>query len=103
MSVDVWASTSLLDGLILVVEWGATDRATVAEAVAELELTNGQIIGVLLNKVDPAAYSHVAQRPQALRGHSNRESMAAAETSSRGRGSARSAPPGNPKSAGGRS
>jgi polysaccharide biosynthesis transport protein len=65
-SADVWASSSLLDGVILVVEWGKTDCATVAEALFSSELTNGQLVGVLLNKADLAAYPRFASYRQAL-------------------------------------
>jgi succinoglycan biosynthesis transport protein ExoP len=53
-SVDVWASSFLVDGMIVVVEWGATDRAAVTDALGSLGLTNGQLIGLLLNKADLA-------------------------------------------------
>jgi capsular exopolysaccharide synthesis family protein len=97
-SVDVWASASLLDGVILVVEWGVTDRATVAEALGESDITNGQIIGVLLNKADMAANSPQNRRRRSL----DRDGMVAAETSRRQREPrARPAPRPNPKSAGG--
>jgi succinoglycan biosynthesis transport protein ExoP len=63
---DVWASSSLLDGMILVIEWGRTDRGTVLEALRSSDLTNDQVIGVLLNKVDMAAYPRFASRRQAV-------------------------------------
>jgi capsular exopolysaccharide synthesis family protein len=65
-SADVWGSSSLLDGVILVVEWGKTDQATVAEAFRSSELTNDQLVGVLLNKSDLAAYPRLASCRQVL-------------------------------------
>jgi succinoglycan biosynthesis transport protein ExoP len=63
---DVWASSSLLDGVILVIEWGRTDGGTVLEALRSSDLTNDQLIGALLNKVDLAAYPRFASRRQAV-------------------------------------
>ena len=42
---------SLLDGVIMVVEWGKTPAGLVAELARALQAGKGSIIGVLLTKV----------------------------------------------------
>jgi succinoglycan biosynthesis transport protein ExoP len=51
--VDGRAIAPLLDGVVVVVEWGKTPANLVQEGVASLEAAHAQVLGVVLNKADP--------------------------------------------------
>ena len=53
--VDTKAAGRLVDGFVLVVEWGATTTAAIEEALDDVEVVRERGIGVVLNKADPAA------------------------------------------------
>lgn len=53
--VDTKAAGRLVDGFVLVVEWGATATAAIEEALDTVEVVRERGIGVVLNKADPAA------------------------------------------------
>jgi succinoglycan biosynthesis transport protein ExoP len=52
--VDVRAAAHLLDGLLVVIEWGATSKDVIAEVVGEDEIIRGSAIGAVLNKANRA-------------------------------------------------
>lgn len=52
--VDVRAVAPLIDGFVMVVEWGVTSRDVVKEAIATVEPLSERMIGIVLNKASPA-------------------------------------------------
>ena len=52
--VDVRAVAPLIDGFVMVVEWGVTSRDVVKEAIAAVEPLSERMIGIVLNKASPA-------------------------------------------------
>lgn len=52
--VDVRAVAHLIDGFVMVVEWGVTSRDVVKEAIAAVEPLSERMIGIVLNKASPA-------------------------------------------------
>jgi polysaccharide biosynthesis transport protein len=52
--VDVKAAQHLIDGFVLVVEWGRTTKEAVQEAVASVDGISKRGIGVVLNRANPA-------------------------------------------------
>lgn len=52
--VDVRAVAHLIDGFVMVVEWGVTSRDVVKEAIATVEPLSDRMIGIVLNKASPA-------------------------------------------------
>ncbi len=52
--VDVRAVAPLIDGFVMVVEWGVTSRDVVKEAIATVEPLSDRMIGIVLNKASPA-------------------------------------------------
>src|SRR5262249_8545205 len=53
--VDLKMIGGFIDGFIFVVEWGQTKRVLVLEALSEVDALRERLIGVVLNKADPAA------------------------------------------------
>lgn len=49
--VDARAMAPLLDGVVLVVEWGATSREVVADALRSAPALHDRLLGIVLNKV----------------------------------------------------
>lgn len=52
--VDVRAVAPLIDGFVMVVEWGVTSRDVVREAITTVEPLGERMIGIVLNKASPA-------------------------------------------------
>ena len=52
--VDVKAAGHLIDGFVLVVEWGKTTKEAVSEAIQSVEMITSKGIGFILNKANPA-------------------------------------------------
>ena len=57
--VDVKMIERLVDQFVFVVEWGATKRQVVLDALSDAEIIRDRIAGVVLNKADPVALRHV--------------------------------------------
>jgi polysaccharide biosynthesis transport protein len=53
--VDLKMIERLIDGFIFVVEWGQTKRRVVLEALSEADMINERLMGIVLNRADPAA------------------------------------------------
>jgi polysaccharide biosynthesis transport protein len=53
--VDLKMIERFIDGFIFVVEWGQTKRRVVLEALSEADNISQRLMGVVLNKADPAA------------------------------------------------
>lgn len=64
--VDVKASTSMFDSYVLVVEWGATSRDAVRDAMIHVGEARQRVVGAVLSKADPAEL----KRLEAYRGAS---------------------------------
>jgi succinoglycan biosynthesis transport protein ExoP len=62
--VDARAAAHLMDGFLLVIEWGKTSPEVVTEAVQSAEVVRERIIGAILNK----ANTHVLKRLEAYKG-----------------------------------
>ncbi|MFG1379829.1 Wzz/FepE/Etk N-terminal domain-containing protein [Xanthobacter autotrophicus] len=62
--VDANAISPLVDGFLLVIEWGATAQRAVAEALSSNVLVQGRLIGAILNNADPA----VLKRTESYKG-----------------------------------
>lgn len=57
--VDVKMIERFVDQFVFVVEWGATRRNVVVDALSDAEIIRDRIAGVVLNKADPVALRHV--------------------------------------------
>lgn len=57
--VDVKMIERYVDQFVFVVEWGATKRDTILNAMSDAEIIRDRIAGVVLNKADPVALRHV--------------------------------------------
>jgi len=53
--VDVKAISHLVDKFVLIVEWGKTTKEVVSEALSSVEIARQRMLGVILNKGDPAS------------------------------------------------
>jgi polysaccharide biosynthesis transport protein len=53
--VDLKMIERFIDGFIFVVEWGETKRRVVLEALSEADVISQRLVGIVLNKADPAA------------------------------------------------
>jgi succinoglycan biosynthesis transport protein ExoP len=53
--VDAKAAGHLVDGFILVVQWGQTSQEVVEESLATAEVVQSKIIGAVLNRANPTA------------------------------------------------
>src|SRR5262249_44370025 len=53
--VDLKMIERFIDGFIFVAEWGHTKRRVVLEALSEADVISHRLMGVVLNKADPAA------------------------------------------------
>jgi succinoglycan biosynthesis transport protein ExoP len=51
-SADVLAGSQLVDGVLVVVQWGSTSRQLVTETLSRLHLNHVETVGVILNKVN---------------------------------------------------
>ena len=51
--VDVRAMAHMIDGFVMVAEWGATSREVVAEALATVDVLSQRMVGIVLNKANP--------------------------------------------------
>jgi succinoglycan biosynthesis transport protein ExoP len=51
--IDAKAASHLVDGFILVVEWGQTSPDIVTEALGSAEVVQGKLIGAVLNRANP--------------------------------------------------
>lgn len=56
--VDLKMIERFVDQFVFVVEWGATKRDTVLDALSDAEIIRDRIAGVVLNKADPVALKH---------------------------------------------
>ena len=52
--VDVKMIERFIDRFIFIAEWGVTKRSLVQEALSESEVIRERLLGVILNKADPA-------------------------------------------------
>jgi succinoglycan biosynthesis transport protein ExoP len=52
--VDAKAASHLVDGFILVVEWGQTSPEIVIEALGSAEVVQSKVVGAVLNRADPS-------------------------------------------------
>jgi polysaccharide biosynthesis transport protein len=57
--VDLKMIERFVDQFVFVVEWGATKRDIILDALADAEIIRDRIAGVVLNKADPVALRHV--------------------------------------------
>src|SRR5262249_45434008 len=57
--VDAKMIERFVDQFVFVVEWGATKRDVVLDALSDAEIIRDRIAGVVLNKADPVALKHV--------------------------------------------
>lgn len=57
--VDVKMIERFVDQFVFVVEWGATRRNIILDALSDAEIINDRIAGMVLNKADPVALRHV--------------------------------------------
>lgn len=57
--VDVRAMAHLVDAFLIVVQWGATHRRAVTEALFSSEALRSRTLGVVLNQADPAVLRRV--------------------------------------------
>src|SRR5204863_7050243 len=57
--VDLKMIERFVDQFVFVVEWGATRRNIVTDALSDAEIIRDRIAGVVLNKADPVALRHV--------------------------------------------
>lgn len=62
--VDARAAAHLLDGFLLVIEWGKTSPEVVLEAIEGAEVVRERVIGAILNK----ANTTVLKRLEAYKG-----------------------------------
>ena len=75
---DAWVMARHADATAMLVEWGATQPATVGLALERLASARARLLGLTLTKVDPrdhATYGHddaVLSSPKLLRYHSRR-------------------------------
>ena len=53
--VDVKAACRLIDGFVLAIEWGKTSQQSFSEALEAAGDVSDRVIGVVLNRADPAA------------------------------------------------
>jgi succinoglycan biosynthesis transport protein ExoP len=53
--VDLKMIERFIDGFIFVVEWGQTKQRVVLEALSDADMISQRLIGLILNKADPAA------------------------------------------------
>ncbi|QGM99221.1 polysaccharide biosynthesis tyrosine autokinase [Methylocystis parvus] len=52
--VDVKASAHLIDNFVFIIQWGATSRDVVREALESADTLRQRVLGAVLNKADPA-------------------------------------------------
>ena len=57
--VDVRASAHNVDGFIVVIEWGRTDRDAVLEALKSVDLLRDRMVGFVLNKAPSGALGRI--------------------------------------------
>jgi succinoglycan biosynthesis transport protein ExoP len=57
--VDAKAASHLVDGFILVVEWGQTSPEIVVEALGSAEVVQSKLIGAVLNRANPAMLKRI--------------------------------------------
>ena len=57
--VDVKLIERFVDQFVFVIEWGATKRTPVLDALSEAEAIRDRIACVILNKADPVAIQHI--------------------------------------------
>lgn len=57
--VDVKLIERFVDQFVFVIEWGATKRTPVLDALSEAEAVRDRIACVILNKADPVAIQHI--------------------------------------------
>jgi len=53
--VDAKAASHVIDGFLLVIEWGRTSPEVISEALGSAELVQSKLIGAVLNRANPAA------------------------------------------------
>jgi succinoglycan biosynthesis transport protein ExoP len=52
--VDVRAASNLIDGFVLVIRWGHTQKSVVMDALSTAELVSERMIGSVLNRANPS-------------------------------------------------
>lgn len=55
--VDGFAISPLVDGVVLVAEWGATSEPILSEVTRSLRNAGAEILGAVVNKFDPSTFS----------------------------------------------
>jgi polysaccharide biosynthesis transport protein len=56
--VDAAVAARLVDGVVIIVEWGKTPLAVVQDSIEQSQIDPQRLLGVVLNKVDLDAFSH---------------------------------------------
>jgi Mrp family chromosome partitioning ATPase len=74
--VDVRAGSAILDGLILVVQWGKTPIPTVQRALESAQSVQFKLLGAVLNNVDLRTMRRYGHRQQDSEFYASRASMA---------------------------
>ena len=67
--VDASAASEFVDKFLLVIEWGQTLPATVADSLASADLIQARMLGAVLNKADLAALKRL--EPYNTKGYYN--------------------------------
>ncbi|MGJ4892932.1 AAA family ATPase [Bradyrhizobium sp. HKCCYLRH3099] len=62
--VDVVATASMFDALILMIKWNDTPASVVLAALSESPIVTDKVVGVVLNKVDEAALRRLEGQPK---------------------------------------
>jgi succinoglycan biosynthesis transport protein ExoP len=63
--VDAAVAARLVDGIVIVIEWGKTSLAAVQDSIAQSAIDRERLRGVVLNKVDLDKVGHYYAPAQA--------------------------------------
>ena len=55
VAADAFAASEMIDGVLVVVEWGQTNKEVVVESLHRMRAHQTEILGVVLNKVNFSA------------------------------------------------
>jgi Mrp family chromosome partitioning ATPase len=64
--VDGVAISSILDSVVLIAEWGATPLPVLSEVTRSLRNARAEILGAVINKVDPSTINYGKPHSQYL-------------------------------------
>jgi polysaccharide biosynthesis transport protein len=73
--VDVWAGSAIVDGFVLVVQWGKTPIPTVQRALASAQAVQYKLLGAVLNNVDLRTMRRYGRGQQESEFYGSRRSM----------------------------